>query len=66
MSPELGTLQSRGRIYGCNASLVNTNMALAIWGRTIYVPRIEKGIKLSRDGRRRLVAPEWTQLPGGD
>ena len=40
MSPELGTLQSRGRIYGCNASLVNSNMALAIWGRTIYVPGI--------------------------
>ena len=30
-------LQSRGRIYDCNACLVNANMALAIWGRTIYV-----------------------------
>ena len=26
----------------------------------------EQGVKLSRDGRRRLVAPEWTNLPGAD
>ena len=26
----------------------------------------EQGVKLTLDGRRRLVAPEWTNLPGAD
>ena len=26
----------------------------------------EPGIKLSVDGRRRLIAPEWTDMPGAD